>query len=197
MKSSTRVRAFTLIEISVAVGILLIIVTISASSWMRYRSRTAVNRSAEVVRAIFERAVEEAKSTGYPLDESLLTEGLSAASQAQTSPEATILIQIRKRTRQSTSPAVISRRELPSSNLITVEFEHLGELDLDDAATDGVFLEIVQSLNNSETILATVPIDTNGDLILASNATKAFINFTTDKHHQTLEITHRGVISTR
>lgn len=192
----TRENAFSLAEIVIALSILLLLMGLAVPFLLRYRGHTSVNRAVEISKAVLERATEEAKSSGYPLSTSLTEAGLTEAAQTESTPEAPLKVRIRKRTAPGREAAVVSEREFPRSTAIRLGLQNLGTLDL-TSQTDqlGVFVEWVENQGGGEAILATVPIDINGQYVLQGNQANARVLFAFGDYQRSLELTRRGVVA--
>lgn len=187
---------FTFIEIAVALGIVALLFAIALPFFVRYRGQSSVNRAVEISKAVIERAVEEAKSSGHPLPDQVLQNGLETASSPESTPEKSIAVRIRKRTSPAGPAAIITQRELPRSNSFTAHFHQLGLIDLgSDPTLLGVYAEFVETSGTTETVLATLPIDVNGEIVLLGKAGNAFVSFRFGSYARQIELTSRGVVT--
>lgn len=181
-----------------ALGIFLLLVATLLPMALRYRGHSAVNRAIELAKIVTQRAGEEAKSAGYPLNDSLKQNGLAVACVAASTPGTEVSVRLRKRLRAGGPVQTITERKLSDSGRVTLQLSGLGLLDL-EAETDinGVFVEFVQSgPDGAETILATIPADVNGEFVLRGASANGSIVFHNRDYSNTLNITHRGVVTT-
>jgi type II secretory pathway pseudopilin PulG len=187
-------RGFTILEICVALGILLVVLATSIPFILSYRGKNSVNRAAEVTKAVVERAAEQAKTVGYPLPDDLKLNGLATAAVAQSTPGLEVYVRMRKRLTAGTAPSLVSKKELSSSSDMVIRFEHLGLVDLDtETSVNGVFVEFVErDASGIERVLACLPIDVNGEFVLHSTSANGTIRFAHGSYSRQLELTVRG-----
>lgn len=194
MKKSS-FRGFTLIEIAVALGILFLILAISTPFYLSYRTRTNVNQAAVITKALFERALEEAKTAGYPLPESLLESGLTTAA-TTTGGEGPISVHIRKRSTNGGNLTLVARRVIPGSESLELTLDGLGKLGLEESTDTGLYLEILRQTGGEMVVLATVPVDVNGDFLFLNKNAQASLAFKAGEHSREVQLTARGTVTT-
>jgi prepilin-type N-terminal cleavage/methylation domain-containing protein len=193
MSRPPTIKGFTLIEVMVAVGIVLLLLAALTPFYANYRGKSNVNRAVEVTKAVIERAAEEAKSAGYPLPQDMLTNGLDTAAVAPLENQ-TVVLKIRKRTTLGGEAKLIAERHLPRSESLKLTLGGLGLLTLADTDAQGVFLEVLQKSEGSETLLATLPIDVNGEFVFQGDQSGALISFGYGDHVRGLQMNTRGVV---
>ncbi|MFA5508006.1 MAG: prepilin-type N-terminal cleavage/methylation domain-containing protein [Vulcanimicrobiota bacterium] len=181
----------SLVEVLIAITVLFLLVAASTPFYLNYRGRTQVNRAAEVARALIERGGEEAKTSGYPLPEELTRDGLTAAPVAPTRGQ-TLVVRLRKQVGEKSS--LIAERPLPGSERFETNLSGLGLLESEGSQVQGIFVEFLQVVNGIEVVLATIPVDVNGEFVLASEQANGFVQFGYGGHTRTIEITARGVV---
>ena len=187
-------KGFTLVEIAITVGILLLLIGAAVPFYTSYRGKTNVNRAVEITKAVIERAAEEAKAAGYPLPQDMLVDGLATPA-ADPSNNKTVVLRIRKRVTQAGSAKTIAERHLPGSDGLRVSLSGLGLLPMDQTDAQGVFLEILQKSELDETLLATLPIDVNGEFVFQQGEqTGAAIFFGYGNHTRGIQMNVRGVV---
>lgn len=191
MRNCPNKRAFTLVEVAVAIGVVFLILAAATPFFLRNRGKTHVNQAVEVTKALIERAGEVAKSSGYPLPEDFLQQGLAtpAGTPVEGQP---IIVRIRKRSNDQVT--LISQRPLTGSEGINLALTGLGKLDLDSVTMQGIFVEIVQEEEGAETLLATIPVDVNGEFVFASGESGAAIHFRYGQHVRGIQMNIRGAV---
>ena len=185
----------TLMEIGVALGIVLLLLGFSAPFLLNYRGKSAVNRGVELVKVLAERASEQAKTDGYPLPETLKASGLTTASQPSSSEGSSLRVQIRRRLRSGDSLQVVSNKSLDSSSVVA-DFLGFGLLDIEgDSSQLGYFLEFVEESESGQRTLATIPIDVNGEFVLAENASEARLRLRYGDYQRTVTFRYQGTVT--
>lgn len=176
-----------------AVGIVLVLLAVATPFYNSYRGRSNVNRAVEVTKAVLERAGEEAKSGGRPLPQSMIENGL--ATPAETPSESqTIVLRIQKRATTGAEAKLIAERHLPRSDSLNLALHGFGILPLTDTEAPGLFFEILQQSENDETLLATLPIDVNGEFVFQGEESSGAIFFGHGSHVRGLQLNIRGVV---
>jgi type II secretory pathway pseudopilin PulG len=183
-------------EVAIAMGILLILIAASIPFILRYRGKTGVNRAAEITKAVIERAGEEAKTAGYPLPDSLKQAGLTSSSPLSSSTGTDILLRLRRKTAEGEPPQLVLERNLSSASSLTADFQGLGLLDIDvNNSPKGLFLEFVErSPGGAKTVLATIPIDLNGEFVLLGDQGEGSVTYRHDSYSRTVTLSHRGTV---
>ena len=191
MRTPPKKTAFTLIEVAVAIGVVLLVLAAATPLFLRNRGKTHVNQAVEVTKAVIERAAEVAKSSGYPLPEDFLQQGLATPAETPVDGQP-ILVRIRKRSNDQIT--LISQRPLTGSEGINLALTGLGKLDLDSVTMQGIFVEIVQEEEGVETLLATIPVDVNGEFVFASGESSAALHFRYGQHVRGIQMNIRGAV---
>lgn len=184
---------FTIVEVAVTLGLILLILAVAVPFYGGYRGRTSVNRSTEITKAVIERAAEEAKAAGYPLPQALLQSGLEDAALAPVTGQE-IIVKAKKRVTPGGNATLLSERHLPRSDTLKLSLAGLGVVP-PETTPQGVFVEIVQKLDSTETLLATIPIDVNGEFVFFEQEKNAAIFFNHRDHTRGLQLNIRGVIT--
>lgn len=191
MRTYPNRKGFTLVEVAVAIGIVLLLLAAATPFYLRNRGKTNVNRAVEVTKALIERASEEAKSSGHPLPEALLQDGMPSPAEAPVEGQE-IVVRIQKKSNNKVT--LISERHLSGSESLSLALTGLGKMDLDSTDIQGVFLEILQSSQGAETLLATIPVDVNGEFVFAPEQSGAAIHFRYAQHVRGLQMNIRGAV---
>jgi len=186
----------TLAEVAVALFIVLLLLGATTPFILRYRGRSSVDRATEVTKAALERASEEARTAGFPLPDTLKNAGLPTASAPQSTEGADLFLRVRRRLRDNTAPETILKREYTNATSVKLGFEHLGFIDLDAEPTlNGLFAEFVEvDESGTETVLATIPVDLNGEFVLHENNAQGFVAFSYGSYGRILTVSHRGTV---
>lgn len=189
-------RGISLIEMAVIVGIASVLLAIGATSYFRYRANTAVNTGAETVEVMLMRAKEEAKTSGFALAGTLRQNGVAtAAPEGRFGADRAVAVRVRKRYRAGGPVQMVATKDLSLAAPVEVEVAGLGVIDIDtDASQEGVFFEVLVKDGASATLLATVPVDVNGELILAGAAGNGAIRLHSGTYSRAIEVTRRGAI---
>lgn len=193
-----RPAGFSLAEMAVVLGIIGLLVAVAVPGFARYRGHTGVNTATEVTEGLLIRAREEARSSGYPLPDSLRSAGVPtlAPTGRQGGSQATLIARVRKRHQGSEPPQVLSSRELSVGSTLEVQVDHLGVLDLDaDVSLEGVYFELLMRVAGTDTPLATVPVDVNGEMVLQGAQAQGAIHFVYSTYSRSLSLSRRGVIT--
>jgi type II secretory pathway pseudopilin PulG len=186
-----------LAEIAVVVGILAILLVIAVPAYFRYRGHTAVNTAAEVTEGLLVRAREDAKASGFALPEPLRTNGVPTAAPAGPfGVDGTVTVRVRKRYRAGEPAQTLTSKDLSMATPISVEVVGLGTIDI-DAQNDleGVYFEILVKSGATATVLATIPIEVNGEMIFAGDTGEGAIRLSYQDYQRTITVSHRGVIN--
>jgi type II secretory pathway pseudopilin PulG len=193
----SRVLGFSLVEVAIILTLTCLLLAIGATSYFRYRANTAVNTAAETVEALLMRAREEAKSSGFALDPSLRQEGVAAVAPAgRHGAEGALAVRVRKRYRAGTPAQLVATKDLSLAAPVEIEVSGLGTVDLDtDTGLEGVFFEVLLKKEGLLTVLAAIPVDVNGEFILAGTRANASIRLNSGSYDRTVELTTRGVIA--
>lgn len=190
-------RGFSLIEIAVVVGLLAVLLAIGGYSFSRYRGHAAVNTAAETAEGVLVRAKEEAKASGFALSDDLRTNGVgTAAPSGPFGSDGAIAVRLRKRYRAGQPLQVVATKDLSLNAPITVEVSGAGTIDIDtDTSQEGVFFEILlKSSNGTQTMLATIPVEVNGEMVFQGSNPQAVILFRYGSYSRGITLTRRGVI---
>ena len=194
LRTSKR-SGFTVADICISLIILALIVGASIPLISRYRGRTAVNRGVEVCKAVIDRALEEAKTSGSPLP-STLKSGLTSAAQPNSPADTPVSIRIRKRIRPSTTPILVTEKNLSTTAVLRLSFNLVGMVDIDaDQSLTGVYVEFVaKPASGPPQLLATIPIDINGEIALIPSAASATLVLDYNNYQRSLELTPSGSV---
>ena len=191
--SQFKSSGFTVAEICISLLILALIVGASIPLISRYRGRTGVNRGIEVCKAVVERAVEEAKTAGSPLPSSLKG-GLPVASASNSPVDTAVAVRVRKRIRPSTEPILVTEKSLSTTVNTRLTFLQMGQVDIDaDQSLTGFYVEfIAKPAGGPPQLLASLPIDVNGEIALVPDAATAVVSLEYDNYQRNLEFTANG-----
>ncbi len=182
---------FSLMEVSIVLGVLAILIAIAIPNFLRYRGHQTVNSAAELTDGMIVRAKEEAKASGFALPETLRKTGPNEGLNGR--HEGSFSLRIRKRYRAGEPIQTVSHRELPDSATLDIELSNFGLVDLDsDANLIGVYFEIVRTKPSTE-ILAVIPIDANGEFCLPDAHNLATIHFFYSSYQRAISVTRRGI----
>lgn len=183
--------AFTLQEVVIAMGIVLLLIGFSAPFIITSRGKTGVNTAVEITKALLDRAGEEARTVGYPLADALKQDGLSDLAIDKPGSGGRVTIRLRKRLSSGTEPLLLTQKALAVEE---VAFSSLGRLDLEsESEINGLFVEfVVLEGGGSESLLATVPVDVNGEFVLAGNAGDGHITFSYGDYSRSINLTING-----
>lgn len=184
---------FTVAEICISLLILALIVAASVPLISRYRGRTGVNRGIEICKALIERGIQEAKTAGTPLPASI-DSGLASPGAPNSPPESAVVVRVRKRIRPSTTPILVTEKSLSTTVNSRVSFFQLAQVDIDaDQSLTGVYVEFLAKPETGPSqLLATLPVDVNGDLALVTTAATAAISLEYNDYRRTLELSASG-----
>jgi len=190
-------RAFTIMELSIALVIVLLLLGATAPFVVRYRGKSSVNTSIEVCKAVIERAGEIAKTAGYPIPKEIKQNGVSDQGATELAEGSDLSLRIRKRLGSGAPLTLVSQKLLSSSTTLSANFQQLGYLDLEaDTDISGVFVEFVEtSAGDPERVLCTLPIDVNGEFALYGNSSKATVTLGYGHYRRVLELTQRGTVT--
>lgn len=192
-----RERGLSLAEVAVVLALLLVLLAVAVPSYLSYRGRTAVNTAAELTEGIFVRAKEEAKASGFALPETLRASGVSpSAPGGPLGAEGSLSVQLRKRYRAGQPAQLVSSQNLSAAAPVTLETAGFGALDLDTATElEGVYVEFLLTVGGSSSVVATVPVDVNGEMLFHANASSGSIQLSFQDYTRSLTVTTRGVIT--
>lgn len=194
-KRRLKERGLSLAEIAVALGILLLLMGLVAPFFLNYRGKNRVNRAQELTRALVERAAEQAKTDGYPLPDELKSNGVIASAAAGSTPGSELRLRIKRRLSSDQPTELLSDRELSTGGVV-VEFSNLGLIDLEGDATQvGYYLEFVEKTDSATTVLATLPIDVNGEFVLLGNAPEARLRYSFRDYGRELLFRTQGTVT--
>jgi Tfp pilus assembly protein PilE len=186
-------KGYSIVELVVAVGIVLLLLAAATPFYNSYRGKSNVNRAVEVTKAFLERAGEEAKSAGYPLPQSMIEGGLQSPSPA-TQENQTVVLRIRKRLTAGGEAKLVAERHLPRSDSLKVALDGFGILPMTDTDAPGIYVEILQEKDAAETLVATLPIDVNGDFVFQGERSSGAIFFSYGSHVRGLQMNIRGAV---
>lgn len=183
-------------EICVALGILALIAAAALPMFTRYRGRTAVNRSIEITKAVLERGVEEARTIGSPIPSNLKATGLTDVAVATSPPETKVVVRIRKRLSPATTPILVTERSLSDTVNVTLAFSQLGTVDIDSQQDlTGVYVEFAtKPTGGTSQILAAIPVDVNGELVLHQSQTAAALGIVYNNYSRSLDVSAGGTV---
>lgn len=190
-------RGFSLLEIAVVVGLLAVLIAIGGYGFQRYRGHAAVNVAAETAEGLLLRAKEEAKASGFALSDDLRANGVATAAPAgKLGEDGSVAVRVRKRYRADQPLQVVATKDLSLNMPIAVEIGGAGTLDIDtDTSQEGVFFEVlVKTPSGTTTVVATIPVEVNGEMIFEGNNDKAALRFSHGSYNRSLTLTRRGVI---
>lgn len=198
-RPNTPARGVTLAEVAVVVGILAVLMAVATPAYFSYRGKQAVNTAQEMVDAMLGRSREEAMTAGLPLPDDLVGAGITEAAPSGMfgqGAEAHLIARLRKRDRAGQTPKTLTSRDLSQTAAIGLQTAGFGLLDLDTRTDiEGLFFEIVSQSAGATTLLASLPVELNGEFVLHQGAGSAQITFSYNSHQQTVSVTRRGVIS--
>lgn len=189
-------NGFTLVELAVALGLFVLLAAAIVPSVLNYRVRSSINESASLTQALIQQGAEAAKTAGSPLADELRLNGL-ASGQNQASPGVQIVIRLRKRLTDGEAAQTLLERVVAKSSSVVTEFEGLGVLDIDTETNHlGVFVEVVERRDTApDVVLVTLPIDVNGEFVLATTARDARIRFAHNNYSKEVRLTLRGTVT--
>ena len=126
----------------------------------------------ETTEGLLTRSREEARSSGYTLSDSLRIDGVAdAAPTGRHGADGGVTIRLRKRYRAAEPAQVLSTKDLSLAAPIDVEVSGAGLLDIDvESEQEGVFFEVLVKRNGNLELLATIPVDVNGEMVLQGSA---------------------------
>ncbi len=195
-----RVRGITLAEVAVVIGIFAVLLAVATPAYFSYRGKQAVNTAQDMVEAMLARSREEAMTAGLPFPDDLSASGIVATAPSGMfgqNAEERLIARLRKRDRAGQTPKTLTSRDLSQTASIGLQTEGFGLLDLDTQPDlEGVFFEIVSETGGAETLLASLPVEINGEFLLHQGSDSARLTFDYNGHRQTVGVTRRGVIST-
>ena len=104
------------------------------------------------------------------------------------------MVRVRKRIRPSTTPILVTEKSLSTTVNSRVSFFQLGQVDIDaDQSLTGVYVEFLAKPETGPSqLLATLPVDVNGDLALVTTAATAAISLDYNDYRRTLELSASG-----
>ncbi len=191
-----RPPALSLVEVLVVLGIIALLVGLAFPSYGAYRRRTAVNTSIEMVGSVVSRAREEARASGAPLPSLLKQTGLPASPTQVSSEGRELSVRLSKRLRPNGELQVLSQRPFGQATGLELQFSEWGVYDFrDEAAITGVFVDILVTEGSSETVLASIAADLNGEFLFAGTASAAELGLEAGGYQRRLLVQHRGNVS--
>lgn len=177
-------------------GILLLLAALAAPFLLTYKGKSQVNRAQELTKATLERAVEDAKTAGFPIPESMKQAGLTELPDAQAAEGTTLLLRERRRVTKGGAADVVSEKHLSGSDAVKIGFNGVGRLDLvSDTDTLGVFVELAETDGTSVKTLATIPIDVNGEFVLQGSQGNATIWYSYGDYRRELQLRVQGTVT--
>lgn len=173
-----------------------LLASIGAYGFFQYRDHVAVNTAAETAEGLLTRAKEEAKASGYALADDLRADGVGAAAPGgRLGEDGSVALRLRKRYRAGEPLQLVATKDLSASASLAVETTGAGTLDLDiDGDLEGVFFEILVNVAGTTTVVATIPVDVNGEMIFQGKNGSATIRFSKGSYMRTITLSRRGVI---
>ncbi len=198
LSSPGRKAGFSLAEVAVMLGVMAVLMAVAVPAYSRYRGHIAVNTAAEVTEGLLVRAREEARASGFPLPDSLRGNGVpeAAPSEPLGGNQGGLVARLRKRTQAGAEPTTLLSRELSPSAPLELQAADLGRLDLDtDTSLQGVYFELLLQTAEGQQIVATIPVDVNGEMALHGAKSEAAIHFVHKSYARSLKVTRRGVVT--
>lgn len=190
-------RGLSLAEVAVLLAILAILMAVAVPAYFRYRAHTAVNTALEMTEGLLARAREEAKGSGYALSQDLVAGGVSEPADAgRVGADGAVSVRVRKRYRAGEPAQVLTVKDLSTGVAVDVETTGLGKLDIDeDSSQEGVFFEILVKRGADVHLVASIPVEVNGEMILFEDAGGGSIVLGYADYRRSLDVTRRGVIT--
>lgn len=183
-------------EISITLGILLLLVAMAAPFLLTYKGKSQVNRAQELTKATLERAEEDAKTAGFPIPESMKQSGLPDLAASQAAEGTTLLLRERRRVSKGGAAEIVSEKHLSGSDAVRIGFSGVGNLDLSsDTDTLGVFVEFAETDGTSVKTLAVIPVDVNGELVLQGSLANATIWYSYGDYRRELQLRVQGTVT--
>ncbi len=184
-------------EVVVVVGILALLLGLGWLPFSRYRARNAVVNAVDVLHGVTDRAVETAKANGHPMPPSLKQAGLTDPA-LPSAPGADLWVRVRQRFQDNAAPQLVLERPLVRYGEVAFAGQGLGTLDLDaDGSLRGVFLEVFSREASGKVVLAVLPVDVNGEMILFETSANGEFRFGLPDFQKSLNVTSQGVVRTQ
>lgn len=189
-------HGFTLLETLVAIGIALLLLAFSAPFIINSRGRSSVNHSVVLTKAWLEDTAEAAKTNGLPLDQNLRETGLIEEAKSQTETDTTLWLRRQRRGKKGEPLELLTQVQLSNSDSTRVTTTSIGFLDIEaDTEQEGLFVELVERGENSTKVLATIPVDMNGEFLLQGPAGGGTIRYSHGDYSRELAIRVQGTAS--
>lgn len=186
-------RAVTLLEILVVLGILGILLAVISPYFGGQRARQAANTAVELTQALLDRAQEEARAGGYPIESDLKNDGLSTVANDSSGENGTLVLRLSRRLSAGSQAKVLSNRELPNSGLLLCEPTNLGQLSATQQGDFlGVWVDLLRKTESGEAVVTSIPVDVNGEFVLFGQASQATLSFIADGHSRSLSLERSG-----